>query len=71
MRDQAAPWAPSRNEALIFRRFGATPVSRWGAAEKLYESARMNARFALYPGEAHNVSAEMEKDVESFYTRQR
>ena len=55
------------DEAVISRRFGKTPVSRWKAAEQMYEG--LDARFMLYPGVAHQVSAEMSADIESFFEK--
>jgi dienelactone hydrolase len=55
------------DERVIFRRFGTTPVSRWPAAQHLYEGAGLDARFKLYPGVAHSMSREMVRDVEQFF----
>jgi hypothetical protein len=57
----------SDDERVIFRRFGATLVSRWRPAEGLYESAGIHARFALYPGVAHEMSSQMRRDVGQFF----
>ena len=54
------------DQALIFRRFGKTPVSRWKQAEQLHKRAGLDAKFKLYPGTGHQVSAEMEKDIAAF-----
>jgi pimeloyl-ACP methyl ester carboxylesterase len=55
------------DQALIFRRFGATPVSRWRFAERLYASQGLAARFKLYPGVAHDVTPSMQTDVERLF----
>ncbi len=54
------------DQKLIFRRFGDRPVARWKSAERLYREAGLKARFALYPGVTHMVSADMERDLEQF-----
>lgn len=54
-------------EELIFRRFGKTPAARWKDAERLYAKAGLEAHFTLYPGAAHSVTAEMAKDIASFF----
>ncbi|MDP1829015.1 MAG: hypothetical protein Q8L48_37480 [Archangium sp.] len=59
------------DEEVIFRRFGKTPVSRWKAAERLYRTAGLAARFKLYPRVAHQVSPEMEKDLALFFEAHR
>ncbi len=51
---------------LVNRLFGTDPVSRWPHAESIYQSAGMNATFALYPGVGHTITAEMFTDVEAF-----
>jgi hypothetical protein len=69
--NDAVPYRDSFSRAdqeLIFRRFGKTPVGRWAAAERLYQQQRLDARFKLYPGVAHQVSPEMEDDVEAFFS---
>jgi hypothetical protein len=55
------------DEELILRRFGKTPTGRWGAAERLYRQQQLDVRFKLYPGVAHQVSAEMQADIEAFF----
>ena len=55
------------DEALVFRLFGATPVSRWKKAESLYAKAGLDARFALYPGAGHEVTQEMDADAAKFF----
>lgn len=53
------------DEAIISRRFGKTPVARWKAATRMYKG--LDARFVLYPGVAHQVSKEMNADIERFF----
>jgi hypothetical protein len=53
------------DEQLVMSRFGKTPVARWPAAERLYEQARLRARFQVYPGVAHSIAPEMERDIEA------
>lgn len=55
------------NEALILRRFGPTPVSRWKAAERLYRQCGLDARFELYPGAGHTLTPGMAAGVEAFF----
>ena len=55
------------DEALIFRRFGPTPLSRWDHAQRLYASQKLDAQFKLYPGVAHNVTPDMVRDIEAFF----
>jgi hypothetical protein len=57
----------AEDEALITRRFGARPVARWAAAEKLARGAGLDAKFKLYPGAGHSVTPEMAADVEAFF----
>lgn len=54
------------DEALIFQRFGSTLQTRWTQAERLYREKGLNARFKPYPGVAHEVSSDMQKDIEAF-----
>ena len=68
--NDAVPYRDSFSESdeeLIFRRFGTKPVARWKAAERLYAERGLRARFALYPGAAHEVTAGMRADVERFF----
>jgi dienelactone hydrolase len=51
------------DEALLMRRFGATPVARWSAAERLYKEAQLRATFRLYPGVGHTISPAMSADI--------
>ena len=53
------------DEQLVMRRFGKTPVARWPAAQRLYEQAGLRARFQVYPGVAHSISPDMERDIEA------
>lgn len=53
--------------ALITRRYGTTPAARWKFAERLYRSQQLRARFALYPGIAHELSPQMCADIEAFF----
>lgn len=55
------------DQALIFRRFGKTPVRRWKKAERLYRDAGLDARFRLYPRTGHEVSAAMQADILRFF----
>jgi hypothetical protein len=54
------------DETLVFHHFGSSLAARWKEAERLYRSKGLNAKFKLYPGVAHQVSREMEKDIEAF-----
>jgi predicted esterase len=55
------------DEELIFRRFGKTPTGRWAVAERLYRQQQLDARFKFYQGVAHQVSPEMQADIEAFF----
>jgi len=55
------------DEALVMQKFGKTPVARWQAAQRLYAQAKLDARFELYPGAAHEVTAEMKADLEATF----
>jgi len=55
------------DEALVMRRFGKTPVARWDAARRLYESAGLAAQFRLYRGVGHAMSAAMTADIEAMF----
>lgn len=55
------------DELIISRRFGKSPVARWKAATRLYKG--LDARFVMYPGVAHQVSAEMSADIERFFEK--
>ena len=69
-RNDAVPsrdaWSKSQ-QALVFRLFGSTPVSRWKNAERLYTLAGVKARFRLYPGVGHETTREIDGDVEAFF----
>jgi len=54
-------------EAQVMQLFGKTPVARWPAAQRLYEAARLRARFTLYPGVGHMVTPEMRADTEAVF----
>ncbi len=51
---------------LIFELFGKTPVERWEISKTLYQEARMNAEFKLYPNVKHTVTVEMRDDIRTF-----
>jgi hypothetical protein len=55
------------DESLILQRFGSSLVTRWKEAERLYRGKGVDARFKLYPGVAHEVSREMQEDMEAFF----
>lgn len=54
------------DKTLIFEIFGKTPVERWQISKSLYEQAKLNAQFKLYPNVEHTVNAEMQKDIKDF-----
>lgn len=54
------------DKTLIFELFGKTPVERWATSKSLYEQARMNAEFRLYPKVKHTVTPEMRDDIRAF-----
>jgi dienelactone hydrolase len=56
-------------EELIVRHFGKTPVSRWTIAEQLYSKRGFNARFVLYPGAAHSITPDMQRDISQFFEK--
>lgn len=69
-RNDAVPFRDSfskEDEALVKRRFGPSPVTRWGQAERLWRAAGLRARFALYPDVGHEVTREMDGDVARFF----
>jgi dienelactone hydrolase len=69
-RNDAVPYRDSfsaADEALVMQRFGATPVARWDAAQRLYREAGLSATFRLYPGAGHEVTPEMSADVEAAF----
>jgi len=53
------------DEALVMKRFGKTLVARWAVAKGLYAKAGLAATFKLYPGAAHQVTREMQADLEA------
>jgi pimeloyl-ACP methyl ester carboxylesterase len=55
------------DESLIFQQFGSSPVTRWKDAERLYRGNGLDARFKLYPGVGHEVSREMQDDIDAFF----
>jgi len=55
------------DESLIFQQFGSSPVTRWKDAERLYRGKGLDARFKLYPGVGHEVSREMQADIDAFF----
>jgi pimeloyl-ACP methyl ester carboxylesterase len=57
----------STDEALIMRSFGRTPAARWDAARRLYANAGLQARFRLYRGIGHQVTPEMQSDIEAAF----
>jgi dienelactone hydrolase len=68
--NDAVPYRDSfsaADEALIMRRFGKTPVARWDAARRLYESAGLHAQYRLYRGVGHQLSRDMKADVEAMF----
>ena len=59
-----------KDEKLIFKLFGKTPVSRWEISKNLYKKVNLKAKFRLYPNVAHKVTREMRKDiVGSFFAK--
>lgn len=55
------------DERLIFAKFGATPLARWQRVQQLYAEQGLDTRFALYPGVAHSVTAQMQADIAAFF----
>jgi len=55
------------DEAQVMRLFGKTPVARWDAARRLYDTAGLRARFALYRGVGHQISPAMASDIEALF----
>jgi hypothetical protein len=65
------PYHDSYSEAdaaVVIRLFGATPVARWPAAERLYRAAGLDARFKLYPDTAHDSTPAMNDDMAALFT---
>ena len=42
-------------------------VTRWKEAERLYRGKGLDARFKLYPGVGHEISREMQDDINAFF----
>ncbi|MCV2371036.1 hypothetical protein [Roseateles oligotrophus] len=57
------------DEKLVFAHFGATPLARWQTIQRLYAEQGLDARFTLYPGEAHRVTEQMNADIEGFFAQ--
>jgi len=55
------------DERLIFAHFGSTPLARWQLSQRLYAEQGLDARFVLYPGEAHSVTPQMQADIAAFF----
>lgn len=58
-----------RDEKLVFELFGKTPVERWEISKTLYEQAKLNAEFKLYPGVKHTITKEMLEDIMKFLSK--
>jgi hypothetical protein len=57
----------SGDEALVMRRFGKTPTTRWKDAQRLYSQAGLQAKFKLYPRAGHVVTQDMKADIEATF----
>lgn len=57
------------DEDVIFKLFGRSPVERWEKSKKLYQEAKLNAEFRLYPNAAHSITKEMFDDIFVFLTK--
>jgi dienelactone hydrolase len=57
----------ARDEAVIMRDFGKTPVARWDAARALYATAKLDATFKRYPAVGHETSPQMRADIEAMF----
>lgn len=69
-RNDAVPYRDAfspADEKLIMGSFGRTPVARWDAARRLYESAGLQARFKLYRGAGHELTGDMRSDIEATF----
>lgn len=69
--NDSVPYHDSYSEAdaaVVVRLFGATPVARWPAAERLYRAAGLDARFKLYPDTAHDSTPAMNDDMAALFT---
>jgi len=72
--NDAVPYRDSfsaADEKLIDDAFGATPVARWPAAERLFRKAGLDVRFELYPGVAHMTTPAIDEDVAKFFAAAR
>lgn len=54
------------DKELILPLFGQKPVDRWEISKTLYQVAKLNAEFKLYPGIGHTVSPQMRDDIRAF-----
>jgi len=55
------------DETLVFQHFGSSLTARWQEAERLYRHRGLNAKFKIFPGVAHEISPEMERDIAAFF----
>jgi pimeloyl-ACP methyl ester carboxylesterase len=55
------------DKELVFSLFGKTPVERWEKSKKLYEKAKLNAEFKLYPDIGHTLTPAIIDDVNTFF----
>jgi hypothetical protein len=69
--DQDTNDALPYNETLNTYINSTTPVSRWPIAEEIYNSVGCNCKFVLYPGVGHEITSQMDGDVESFLLQYR
>lgn len=58
----------TEDKDLVELVFGATPMERWEDSEAIRKAAGAKATFRLYPGVGHEVTGEMEEEVERFLT---
>jgi pimeloyl-ACP methyl ester carboxylesterase len=58
---------PQADENLVFEHFGATLAARWKQAARLYHERGLNAQFKLYRDVAHEVTPQMQADIEAFF----
>ena len=64
--NDSMPYRDSHSEAdaeIVNRLFGTTPVARWPAAQRIYEAARLDAKFTVYPDTGHEVTRKMMDDI--------
>lgn len=59
-----------REREVVLDLFGATPVSRWEMAERLYATAGLKSEFRLVPGIAHAITFGELIDARAFLKRQ-